>query len=316
MPEKALITGAMGQIGTDLIEALAKELGVNNVIATDIKAPKTDYPFKFERLDITDVDRLKDIVIENKISTIYHLASLLSATGENKPDLAWHINMQGLINVINISKDNNIRVFTPSSIAVFGPNTPKENTPQDTIKRPNTMYGITKLSGELLCDYYVNKYNMDIRGLRFPGIISWKGEPGGGTTDYAVHIYYDAIKHKSYRCPLSENTKMDMMYMDDAVHSIISLMSADKTKLKHYNAFNITSFAATPKDFENAIKANIKDFKIIYEPNPLIQSIADSWPDSVDDSCAREQWGWKPLYDINKITEDMLSKLYLKLGNQ
>ena len=251
---------------------------------------------------------------KHDINQIVHLAAILSAGGESKPQLAYDINMNGLFNVLEVARETGSGVFTPSSIAAFGPSTPKDMTPQDTVQRPTTMYGVTKVAGELLCDYYHQRYGVDTRGVRFPGLISYKALPGGGTTDYAVHIYYEAIKNRKYTSYIAQGTKMDMMYMPDAIKSILDLMEADPSKLIHRNTFNIAAMSFAPEDLAAEIMKHIPDFRLDYAVDPVRQEIADSWPNSLDDSTARAEWGWKPEYDIAKMTADMLEKLAEKLG--
>jgi len=314
--KKILVTGALGQIGSELTMYLRKLYGDSNVVATD-KNPngpeKVLQSGPFEVVDVTDATKLAEVVKKYSPDTIIHLAAILSAVGEAKPDLAWNVNMNGLYNVLEIAREMKLAVFTPSSIAAFGPNTPKEKTPQDTIQRPTTMYGVTKVAGELLCDYYFLKYGVDTRGVRYPGLISYETLPGGGTTDYAVHIYYEAIKNKKYTCYIKEGTYMDMMYMPDALEAIVQLMEADPSKLKHRNAFNITAMSFAPEHIAAEIKKHIPEFEMDYNVDPVRQSIAESWPDSLDDSAAREEWGWNPKYDLASMTVDMLEKLREKL---
>lgn len=310
--KKILITGALGQIGTELVLAMRNIYGESNVIASGLRRKGSEEVLcsgPFEIIDVMDTNALKDVSQKYKVDTVIHLAAILSAVGETNPTLAWDINMNGLFNVLEMSRENNSSVFVPSSIAVFGENTPKDNTPQDTLQRPSTMYGLSKVAGELLCDYYYKKYNVDARGLRFPGLISYTALPGGGTTDYAVHIYHDAIKNKKYTCYLKPGTLMDMMYMPDAINGIISLMEADSTKFKHRNAFNITSMSFGPEHISEEIKKHIPEFEMKYDIDSIRQDIANSWPNSLDDIEAREQWGWKPKYDLKLMTQDMLEKL-------
>lgn len=309
--KKILVTGAMGQIGSELVQKLRKEYGQDNVIASGRR--KCDNLGTYELVDVTKPQEIFDAVKKHKIDWIVHLAAVLSAVGEQKPTVAWNINMGGLFNILEVARESKCGVFTPSSIAAFGANTPKVNTPQDTIQRPTTMYGVTKVGGEILCDYYYKKYGVDTRGVRFPGLISYKTLPGGGTTDYAVHIYYEAIKNKKFTCPLRNDTLMDMMYMPDALDAIYTLMEADPSKLIHRNAFNIASMSFNPEDIYAAIKNEIPEFTMDYEVNPVLQGIADSWPDSLDDTSAREEWGWNPKYDLELMTKDMLEKLETKL---
>jgi nucleoside-diphosphate-sugar epimerase len=313
---KVLVTGAGGQIGSELTPALRNRYGNDNVIASDNRTNLSQELLEggpFEVIDCTDAKMLTEVAKKYNIGTIYHLAAILSAVGEKNPQLAWSININGLYNVLEVAREFNIAVFVPSSIAAFGPGTPKVNTPQDTIQRPTTIYGVTKVSGELLCDYYCKRFGIDTRGVRFPGIISYLTPPGGGTTDYAVEIFYEAIKNKHYTCPLKKGTSLDMMYMPDAIKAAINVMEANPEKLVHRNAFNVTAMQLKPEILEESIKVYIPEFTMDYEIDPLKQDIADSWPDSIDDSCAKEEWGWKPDYNLESMTEDMLNKLSIKL---
>ncbi|CCQ97609.1 conserved hypothetical protein [[Clostridium] ultunense Esp] len=315
---KILVTGALGQIGSELTMGLRKIYGNDNVIASSrrIKEGHEDLMESgvFEIVNVTDGKQLAEVVRKHKVNTIIHLAAILSAVGEEKPALAWDVNMNGLYNVLEVAREENCAVFTPSSIAAFGDSTPKDNTPQDTIQRPNTMYGVTKVAGELLCDYYYHKFGVDTRGVRFPGLISYETLPGGGTTDYAVHIYYDALKNKKYTSFIAKGTKMDMMYMPDALDAITKLLEADPSKLIHRNAFNVTAMSFEPEEIAASIKKIIPEFELDYDVDPVRQAIADSWPNSLDDSAAREEWGWDPKYDLDAMTKDMLEKLKIKLG--
>ena len=311
-----LITGALGQIGTELSSALINKFGTSNVILSDLREfPKgqSTHSNNFVVLDCTDFQIVQDVVRRYNVGQIYHLAALLSATSEAQPKRAWYVNMNGLQNVLEVARDNNCAVFFPSSIGAFGPLTPKLATPQDTIQRPNTMYGITKVSGELLCDYYALRFGTDCRGLRLPGLISNKSIPSGGTTDYATEIFHHAISSKHYTCYLKPNTRLDMMYMRDAIQAILDLMSADQIHLKHRNAFNIAAINVTPEELAQEIKIHIPEFVIEYEIDPIRQAIADSWPKSVDDSQARSEWGWKPMYDLGAMTQDMIKSLSKRL---
>jgi len=254
-----------------------------------------------------------DLAKQHNVDSIVHLAALLSAVGEKNPLFAWQLNMGGLVNALEVAKELNAKFFTPSSIAAFGPNSPKDYTPQDTIQRPNTMYGVTKVAGELLCDYYFTKFGVDTRGVRFPGLISYVTPPGGGTTDYAVDIYYEALKNKSYESFIAAGTKMDMMYMPDALESAVQLMEADPARLKHRNAFNVTSMSFAPEHIAAEIRKHIPEFEMDYDVDPVRQGIADSWPNSLDDSAARDEWGWNPRYDLKSMTDDMLKVLSEKL---
>jgi len=311
-----LITGALGQIGSELTMKLREVYGQDNVIATDIREVDNDVVQSgpFELLDVTDDKKMFEIAKKYQVDTIIHLAALLSATAEAKPLLAWNLNMGGLVNALEVARELRCQFFTPSSIGAFGPTTPKDHTPQDTIQRPTTMYGVNKVSGELLCDYYYYKFGVDTRGLRFPGLISYVTPPGGGTTDYAVEIYYEAIKKGSYTSYIAKGTYMDMMYMPDALNAIITLMEADSSKLKHRNSFNVTAMSVEPEDFSKAIRKHIPDFKLDYEVDPIRQSIAESWPNSIDATAAMEEWGFKVEYDLEKMTADMLTKLKKKIS--
>ena len=310
--KKILVTGALGQIGTELVMKMREIYGNDNVVATDLRKPEGNNVVEsgpFELLDVTDGVRMKEIAKEYEVDTLIHLAALLSATAEAKPMLAWNINMGGLVNALETAKEFNCKFFTPSSIGAFGPSTPKKNTPQDTIQRPTTMYGVNKVSGELLCDYYFHKFGVDTRGVRFPGLISYVAPPGGGTTDYAVDIFYEALKNKKYTSYIAEGTHMDMMYMSDAVQAIIDLMEADASKLKHRNAFNITAMSFEPSEIAAEIKKHIPEFEMDYDVDPMRQGIADTWPDSIDPTAAKEEWGFKAEFDLAKMTADMLEKL-------
>jgi len=313
--KKILVTGALGQIGTELVTRLREVYGADNVIATDIRKPEDNEVVNggpFEILDVTDGKAMIEISKKYNVDTIMHLAALLSAVAEAKPQLAWNINMGGLVNALEAARELNCQFFTPSSIGAFGPSTPKNNTPQDTIQRPETMYGVTKVSGELLCDYYYKKFGVDTRGVRFPGLISYVAPPGGGTTDYAVDIYYEALKKGKYTSYIAKGTYMDMMYMPDAINAIIKLMEADASKLKHRNAFNITAMSFEPEQIAAEIKKHIPEFEMDYDVDPVRQGIAETWPDSIDPSAAMEEWGFKAEYDLAKMTEDMLEKLRAK----
>lgn len=314
--KKILLTGALGQIGSELVMHLRSIYGNNNVIATDIRKIEGSPAVEsgpFEVLDVLDSRKMAETAKKHGVDTIIHLAALLSAVAEAKPVMAWNINMGGLFNALEVARELNCKLFTPSSIGAFGPSTPKDKTPQDTIQRPETMYGVTKVSGELLCDYYFKKFGVDTRGVRFPGLISYVTPPGGGTTDYAVDIYYDALKNKKYTSFIAEGTYMDMMYMPDALNAIVKLMEADPSKLIHRNAFNITAMSFEPSQIAAEIKKHIPKFTIDYKVDPVRQAIADSWPNSIDDSAAREEWGFEAKYDIASMTEDMLNKLRAKL---
>lgn len=313
--KKVLITGALGQIGSELTSKLRNEYGKDNVIATDIRMIQNSDIVSngiFEQLNVMDAETLSKLAKKHNIDTIVHLASLLSAVGEQQPQYTWKLNMSGLTNVLEICREQNLKLFTPSSIAAFGDNSPKNLTPQDTIQRPGTMYGITKVSGELLCDYYYKKFGVDTRGVRFPGLISYVTPPGGGTTDYAVDIYYEALKNKKYNSFIAKGTQMDMMYMPDALQAIVDLIEADGSKLIHRNAFNITAMNFDPEEISSEIKKHIPDFEFGYDVDPIRQSIAESWPNSIDPTCAIEEWGFNFKYDLSKMTVDMLNKLSSK----
>ena len=310
---KILVTGALGQIGSELSIALKKIYGEKNVITSDLHSSNIKDEFQpYETLNILDKQALANVIKKHEITTIYHLAAILSATGEKNPQLCFDVNIIGLYNVLEVARELKIKqIICPSSIAVFGPETPRDNTPQQTVILPKTMYGLSKASGELLCDYYVQKYNIDIRGLRYPGLISYKTPPGGGTTDYAVEIFYEALKNKSYKCFLKPTTTLPMMYMNDAIRGTIQLAETEFSKLKNHSNFNFAGVSFSCQELADEIKKHIPEFKISYEPD-FRQQIADSWPQSIDDSEAKKQWGWKAEYDLAKITADMLTNLKLK----
>jgi len=315
---KILITGSLGQIGSELSREIGQRYGFDQIIATDIRNPRADdiaLNCNYYFLDVTDFKQLHEFFIEHKISTIYHLAAILSATAEQNPQVAWKVNISGLYNVLEIAREYNCRLFLPSSIGAFGPTTPKMNTPQDTVQRPITIYGVTKVSGELLCDYYYKRFGVDTRGLRYPGIISYKTLPGGGTTDYAVEIYYTAVRQKHYTCYIEAGTYLDMIYMPDAIRAAVELMEADPAKLVHRNAYNITAMSIDPEMLAASIRKIIPDFTLDYDIDPIRQQIADSWPDSIDDSKARQEWGWQPHYDLDKMTADMIENLRQKTNS-
>ena len=314
--ERILVTGSVGQIGSELTLALRERYGNDNVVAGGRKTLPSEElrdSGPFEIVDCTEVEAVDRVVKTYEIDTVYHLAALLSAVAENEPQLAWKVNVNALVNVLEVAREHDCAVFTPSSIGAFGPTTPADNTPQDTIQRPTSMYGVTKVSGELLCDYYYEKFGVDTRGLRYPGIISYVTLPGGGTTDYAVQIFYDAIKRRRYTCFLKQGTKLDMMYMPDAIKGAIAIMEADPSRLKHRNAFNVSAMSFAPEDIAAEVKKLIPDFTMDYDVDPLRQGIADSWPNSMDDSAAREEWGWQPDYNLPRMCEDMIEKLTPKL---
>ena len=309
---KILVTGSVGQIGSELTMLLRNLYGNDNVVAGGNRTKPSGKLLEsgpFEIVDCTDAAQLAEIVKKYKIDTIYHLAAILSAVAEAKPNLAWNVNINGLYNVLEVSREYKCAVFTPSSIGAFGPSTPPDDTPQDTIQRPNTMYGVTKVAGELLCDYYYKRFGVDTRGVRYPGIISNETLPGGGTTDYAVDIYYEAIKQKKYTCFLKAGTFLDMMYMPDALKAAVDIMEADPAKLIHRNAFNISTMSFDPEMLAASIREHIPEFELTYDIDPVRQAIADSWPNHMDDSAAAAEWGWSYIYDLPKMTEDMLTVL-------
>ena len=312
-----LIIGATGQIGSELTMKLRSLYPSGNVVAGYIPGaePKGELleSGPAALVDITNPTQIAEAVEKYNIDTIYNLAAVLSAVAETKPQLAWKIGVGGLYNVLEVAREKNCAVFTPSSIGSFGPGTPKVLTPQDTIQRPTTMYGVTKVTGELLSDYYAKRFGVDTRSVRFPGLISYVTPPGGGTTDYAVDIYYSACKGEKFYCPLKPGTFMDMMYMPDALRAAVEIMEADPSKLVHRNSFNIASMSFDPEMIYSKIKEHVPGFEMEYKLDPLRQAIADSWPDSLDDTCAREEWGWKPEFDLEKMTQDMLFHLNKKL---
>ena len=311
MNPKILIIGACGQIGSELTHKLRKIHGNDNVIASDINYGNLDVVNSgiFEILDAQDYSSMKICVEKHNINTIYLMAAMLSATGEKYPMKAWDLNMDSLFNVLNLAKNKFIhKVFWPSSIAVFGPTTPKELTPQYTVMEPTTVYGITKQVGERWCEYYYNKYDVDVRSIRYPGIISWKTLPGGGTTDYAVDIYHKALSDNHYDCFLSENTALPMMFMDDAINATISIMDAPAKNLTIRSSYNLAAISFTPKDMVKSIQSQLSDFTIAYQPD-FRQEIADSWPSSIDDSYARKDWNWSHQFDLEAITQEMITNL-------
>lgn len=311
MEGKILIIGAVGQVGTELTEELRKKYGHENVIASDIRIPENQEEFfqPFETIDVLDKEKLFSIIKKHNIKVVYHLAALLSANAEKNPEFAWKLNIDGLFNVLNLAKEKVInQIFWPSTIAVFGPGTPKENTPQNTFTDPNTVYGISKLAGERWCEYYFKKYNVDVRSIRYPGLIGYKSLPGGGTTDYAVDIFHKAKKENTYECFLSENATLPMMYMEDAIKATIEIMEAPSEKIKVRSSYNIAGMSFSPKELANEIKKHLPDFKITYAPD-YREKIAKTWPSSIDDSKAREDWGWQNSYGIEKLVEIMLKNV-------
>ena len=313
---RIMVIGAAGQVGSELVPELRKKYGNENVLAIiHHREPPEDVKNSgpMEKLDARDYDALMRVVKEYDIDAIFHLASLLSAVGEQKPDLAWDVNMNGLKNVLDVARERNIKVFWPSSIAAFGPHTPRDNTPQYTIMDPNTMYGVTKVAGELLCNYYFEKFGVDTRSLRYPGLISWKTPPGGGTTDYAVEIFYEALKNKRYTSFLKEDAVLPMMYMPDAIKATIDIMEAPSESIKVRTSYNVTAISFAPRDIAEEIKKRIPEFEIEYKPD-FRQQIAESWPRTIDDSKAREDWGWQHEYTLDKMVDDMMTNLAKKLG--
>jgi len=308
--ERILVTGAAGQIGSELVLELQKKYGKDNIISIDIHAPEK-WEGILEVFDVLDKEKVEQLIQKYKISTIYHLVSILSAYGEKNPQKTWQVNIESLKNILEFARQYNLKVFWPSSIAAFGPTTPNDPTPQETIRVPTTMYGVTKVAGELLCNYYSLKFGVDVRSVRYPGLISWKTEPGGGTTDYAVAIYYEAIKQKKYTCFVREDTVLPMMYMDDAIRATIQIMESDSSKIKIRTSYNLAAMSFSAKELTESIQKHIPDFKCDYEPDNR-QQIADSWPKRLDDSEARKDWNWKPEFDLDKMTIDMLENLRVK----
>lgn len=313
--KKILIVGSGGQIGTELVKKLRTVYGNENVVASDLRQLTGEIAENgpFERIDSTNMMQIIEVVKKYNIDTIYNLAAILSATAELNPMLGWNVGIGSLVNCLEVARVFGCAVFTPSSIGAFGPNTPKDMTPQDTIQRPNTIYGVTKVTGELLSDYYFTRFGVDTRSVRFPGLISNLTLPGGGTTDYAVEIYYSAVKGEKFICPLEKGTFMDMMYMPDALDAMVDIMEADPSKLIHRNSFNVTAMSFDPEILYNTIKKYIPTFEMEYRPEPIKQAIANSWPNSLDDSCARNEWGWNPKYDLDKMSIDMIETLKTKI---
>ena len=317
MKSKILIIGACGQIGSELCYRLREVHGEENVVASDISTSNRKIVDRgiFEIIDAKDYKSIKANVKKHKIDTIYLMAAMLSAVGEKFPEQAWDLNMNSLFNVLNLGKEGLVKkIFWPSSIAVFGPTTPKQQTPQTTIMEPTTVYGMSKMSGERWCNYYFNKYNVDVRSIRYPGIISWKTQPGGGTTDYAIEIYHKALVRKAYRCFLTEDTELPMMYMEDAIAATMQIMDAPIENIKERSSYNLSAISFTPKQIAENIKKTIKGFKIVYKPD-YRQDIASSWPSSIDDSKARKDWGWQHKYNLDAISKEMLINLSRKKLN-
>ncbi len=313
---RILVTGALGQIGSELIPALQQRYGADHVVASDIRmipAGSAEAAGRYEHLDCTQQHQIHEVVRRYDVGTIYHMAALLSATAEQKPQIAWNLNLGGLYHVLEVARQYDCAVFFPSSIGAFGPTTPRDNTPQVTVQRPNTMYGVTKVAGELLCDYYALRFATDTRGLRLPGLVSHAAPPGGGTTDYAVDIFYQAIRYQHFSCFLRPDSRLDMMYMPDAIRAMIELMEAEGARLTHRNAYNVTAMSITPEELAAEIRKHIPAFVIDYEVDPERQAIADSWPRSLDDSAARSDWGWAPDFDLQTMTQDMIERLRKKL---
>lgn len=311
-PKNILVTGAAGQIGSELTPLLREKFGCESVLASDIKAdanPDLLSAGPFEILDVTDSSRILEVLERHEIRVIYHMSAILSAAGEKNPKKAWNVNINGTHNILKAAHQLNLaQVFVPSSIAVFGPETPKDHTPQDTVLRPKTIYGISKVTNELLCEYYVRHFGLDVRGCRYPGIISHETLPGGGTTDYAVEIFYEAVKNKKYTCFVNKDTRLPMMYMPDCLKATVDLMEADFSRLTHHADFNISGMSFTVEELASEITKHIPEFTIEYEPD-YRQQIADSWPKTVDDTAARQEWGWRPTHDLVSMTEDMLGVL-------
>ena len=307
MKDSILVIGAKGQIGSELVDELRRIYGDMNIVATDIKIPSDEFikSGPFYQLDVLDFPKLMEIIKKHNVKQVYLLAALLSAVAEQKVKAAWRLNMEGLIGLLEIARSEKLKLFWPSSIAVFGPNTPKENTPQYTITEPTTIYGISKLAGERWCEYYNKKFGVDVRSLRFPGLIGYKADAGGGTTDYAVEIFHEAVRNHKYECFLSKDTYLPMMYMPDALRATISLMNAEYDSVRIRSSYNVASMTFTPQQLADEIKKHVPDFNISYKPD-IRQEYADSWPKSIDDSCARNDWGWKPQYNLATMTEDML----------
>ena len=312
-----LVTGALGQIGSELVPALRARFGNDRIVATDLRvvpsrAAAEEAPY--DHLDCTEPQQLHEAVRRYEVGTIYHLAALLSASAEAAPQLAWCVNMDGLYNVLEVARAYGCQVFFPSSIGAFGPSTPKDATPQVTVQRPTTIYGVTKVAGEMLCDYYATRFEVDTRGLRLPGLVSYVAAPGGGTTDYAAEMFVHAVRYGRYTCFLEAGTRLDMMYMPDALNAMIQVMGAKAGQLRYRNAYNITAMSVTPAEIAEAIRRHIPGFVVDYEVDPVRQAIADSWPRALDDSAARDDWNWAPHYDLEAMTKDMLTRLQEKLA--
>jgi nucleoside-diphosphate-sugar epimerase len=316
--QRVLVTGALGQIGSELVPALREQFGADRVVASDLRIMPRQQASQgpYEHLDCTQAQQILDVVRRHDIGCIYHLAALLSAVAEEKPHVAWSINMGGLYNVLEAARQYQCQVFFPSSIGAFGPSTPREGTPQVTIQRPTTMYGVTKVAGELLCDYYAGRFGVDARGLRLPGLISYVAPPGGGTTDYAIEMFIQALRYRQYSCFLREDTRLDMMYMPDAIRAIVALMRAGAGTLHHRNAYNVSAMSITPAELAAEIGKHVAGFAIDYQVDPVRQAIADTWPRAVDTSAAREDWGFAPQFDLAAMTKEMLVRLRAKIEAQ
>jgi nucleoside-diphosphate-sugar epimerase len=312
---KILITGARGQIGSDLVSLLHERHGAERVLATDLRSATAEESGigTVEALDVRDADRLRELVELHQVDTVYHLASLLSATGERDPELCWDVNLGGLRNVLSLARERRMKVFWPSSIAVFGPDTPRDDTPQTTVLEPTTMYGITKVAGELLCRYHAEQHGVDVRSVRFPGIISHSTPPGGGTTDFAVHVFYEALREGFYTCFVRPDTRLPMMYMPDAVRSIVEIMDAPRESITVRTSYNLGAMSFSAEEIAAEVRRHLPEFRCSYEPD-FRQAIADSWPRSVDDSRARGDWGWRERFGLSEMVEDMLQQLSRKLG--
>jgi nucleoside-diphosphate-sugar epimerase len=310
---RVLVTGALGQIGSELVPALRARYGAPNVVASDVRHPAAGGEGPFEYVDCVHMRQIEGAVRRHEVDAIYHLAALLSAVAEEKPRVAWDVNMGGLYRVLEVARQHGCAVFFPSSIGAFGPTTPRRATPQVAIQRPTTLYGITKVAGELLCDYYATRFGLDTRGLRLPGLVSHGAPPGGGTTDWAVEIFHQAVRYRHYTCFLRPDTCLDMMYMPDAIRAMIELMEADGARLAHRNAYNVAAMSFSPERLAEEIRKHVPGFAIDYQVDPVRQAIADSWPESLDDRAAREEWGWRPRWDLAAMTADMLETLRARL---
>jgi nucleoside-diphosphate-sugar epimerase len=313
---RILVTGALGQIGSELVPALRESYGSDGVVASDIGEPSRHGGADagpFERADCTHIREIEHVVRRHDVGTIFHMAALLSAVAEEKPREAWEVNMGGLYRVLEVARQEDCAVFFPSSIGAFGPTTPRERAPQETLQRPATMYGVTKVASELLCDYYHARFGLDTRGLRLPGLISHVAPAGGGTTDYAVEMFYEAVRHRHYTCFLRSDSRLEMMYMPDAIRAMMELMQAEPGRLLHRNAYNLGAMSLGPEQLAEAIRAHMPDFTIDYDVDPVRQAIADSWPWSIDDAAARSEWDWEPRYDLDAMTRDMLEHLSARL---